>query len=151
VRETTGYLRRTLARLDVSSRTLIALIEQGSCFAGTLAELAFCADRTYMMHLPDDEAAEPKLQLNALNFGTYPMTNDQGRLARRFYEETAPLAAAQATIGSAIGAKQAALLGLVTESPDDIDYADEVRMVIESRLTHSRAWKRTCALRAKKT
>jgi benzoyl-CoA-dihydrodiol lyase len=133
VRETTGYLRRTLARLDVSSRTLIALIEQGSCFAGTLAELAFCADRTYMMHLPDDEAAEPKLQLNALNFGTYPMTNDQGRLARRFYEETAPLAAAQATIGSAIGAKQAVALGLVTESPDDIDYADEVRIVIESR------------------
>lgn len=133
VRETTGFLRRTLARLDVSSRTLIALIEQGSCFAGTLAELAFCADRSYMLHMPDDEAAEPKLQLNALNFGSYPMTNDQTRLARRFYEETAPLAAAQGTIGSAIGAKQAAALGLVTESPDDIDYDDEVRLVIESR------------------
>ena len=133
VRETTGYLRRTLARLDVSSRSLIALIEQGSCFAGTLAELAFCADRTYMLHLPDDEAAEPTLHLNALNFGTYPMTNDQARLARRFYEETAPLTAAQNTMGSAISAKQAAALGLVTDALDDIDYDDEVRQVLESR------------------
>ena len=133
VRETTGFLRRTLARLDVSSRTLIALIEPGSCFAGTLAELAFCADRSYMLHLPEDAAAEPKLHLNALNFSTYPMCNDQTRLARRFYDEIAPIAAAQANMGVAISPLQAVALGLVTEAPDDIDYADEVRQLIEAR------------------
>ena len=86
VRETAGMLRRTLARLDVSSRTLFALIEPGSCFAGTLAELAFCADRAYMLALPDDEARAPKLTLGDQNFGAYPMVNGQSRLARRFYE-----------------------------------------------------------------
>ncbi len=133
VRETTGFLRRTLARLDVSSRTLIALIEPGSCFAGTLAELAFCADRSYMLHLPEDAASEPKVHLNALNFSAYPMCNDQTRLGRRFYEESAPLAAAQAVMGTAISPQQAASLGLITEAPDDIDYADEVRQLIEAR------------------
>ena len=87
-----GLLRRTLARLDVSSRTLFALIEPGSCFAGTLAELAFAADRTYMLALPDDAARAPKLTLVDANFGAYPMVNDQSRLARRFYDEAEPLA-----------------------------------------------------------
>ena len=87
MRETIGLLRRTFARLDVSSRTLFALIEPGSCFAGTLAELAFAADRTYMLALPDDAARAPKLQLDELNFGPLPMVTDQSRLARRFYDE----------------------------------------------------------------
>ncbi|MCK6427133.1 MAG: 2,3-epoxybenzoyl-CoA dihydrolase [Burkholderiaceae bacterium] len=137
VREVTGALRRTLARLDVSSRTLIALIEPGSCFAGTLAELAFCADRTYMAILPNEPAQEPKLTLSELNFGTFPMVNDQSRLARRFYEEEGPMGAARAAIGQALDGDAAARLGLVTAALDDIDWADEVRLVLEERASMS--------------
>ena len=137
VREVTGALRRTLARLDVSSRTLIALIEPGSCFAGTLAELAFCADRTYMAILPNEPEQEPKLTLSALNFGTFPMVNDQSRLARRFYEEAGPMGAAQAAIGRSLNGDDAAKLGLVTAALDDIDWADEVRLVLEERASMS--------------
>jgi benzoyl-CoA-dihydrodiol lyase len=137
VRETIGMLRRTLARLDVSSRTLFALIEPGSCFAGTLAELAFCADRAYMLALPDDEAKAPKLTLSDQNFGTYPMVNGQSRLARRFYEETVPLAAAKGAIGTPLDAEAAWKLGLVTAAPDDIDWADEIRIAIEERVAMS--------------
>ncbi|MDR3453540.1 MAG: 2,3-epoxybenzoyl-CoA dihydrolase [Rhodoferax sp.] len=137
VRETIGLLRRTLARLDVSSRSLFALIESGSCFAGTLAELAFCADRTYMLTLPDDADKAPTLVLNEFNFGFYPMVNDQSRLARRFYEETAPMEAARSASGKALDADAAEALGLVTAALDDIDWADEIRMVIESRAAMS--------------
>ncbi|QDL36717.1 2,3-epoxybenzoyl-CoA dihydrolase [Rhodoferax sediminis] len=137
VRETIGLLRRTLARLDVSSRSLFALIESGSCFAGTLAELAFCADRTYMLTLPDDADKAPALVLNEFNFGFYPMVNDQSRLARRFYEETAPMEAARGAAGKALDADAAEALGLVTAALDDIDWADEIRMVIESRAAMS--------------
>jgi benzoyl-CoA-dihydrodiol lyase len=133
VRETIGLLRRTLARLDVSSRTLFALIEPGSCFAGTLAELAFAADRSYMLALPDDADRAPRLALNEANFALYPMVNDQTRLARRFYDEAAPLQAARAAIGQALDADQAHALGLVTAAPDDIDWADEIRIAIEER------------------
>jgi benzoyl-CoA-dihydrodiol lyase len=77
VRETIGHLRRTLARMDVTSRSLFALVEEGSCFVGTLAELAFCADRTYMLALPDDADKAPKMQLSEMNFGFFPMVNDQ--------------------------------------------------------------------------
>ena len=137
VRETIGLLRRTLARLDVSSRSLFALIEPGSCFAGTLAELAFCADRSYMRTLPDDAGQAPALTLNAMNFGIYPMVNDQSRLARRFYEETAPLQAAHAAAGQALDADAAQALGLVTAALDDIDWADEIRLALESRAAMS--------------
>ncbi len=137
VRETLGMLRRTLARLDVSSRSLFALVEPGSCFAGTLAELAFCADRTYMLILPDEPEKAPKLQLNELNFGTYPMVNGQSRLARRFYEEEAPLAAAKASIGQALGGEEAEGLGLVTSALDDIDWDDEIRIALEERAAMS--------------
>ncbi len=137
VRETLGMLRRTLARLDVSARTLFALIEPGSCFTGTLAEMAFAADRCYMLALPDDDARAPHLALNELNFGSYPMVNGQSRLARRFYEEEAPLAAARASIGKALGANEAAALGLVTAAPDEIDWADEIRIAMEERVAMS--------------
>jgi benzoyl-CoA-dihydrodiol lyase len=137
VRETTGMLRRTLARLDVSSRSLFALIDAGSCFAGTLAEIAFAADRAYMLALPDDAARAPKLTLSALNFGTFPLVNGQSRLARRFYEEEAPLAAARAKIGAALDADEALQLGLVTAAPDDIDWDDEIRLAIEERAAMS--------------
>ncbi len=137
VRETIGALRRTFARLDVSSRSLFALIESGSCFAGTLAELAFCADRAYMLALPDDAEMAPKLQLSEFNFGFLPMVNDQSRLQRRFYEEAAPMEAARGAIGKALDADAALALGLVTAAPDDIDWADEVRMALEERAAMS--------------
>ena len=136
VRETIGALRRTLARLDVSSRSLFALIEPGSCFAGTLAEIALAADRTYMLALPDAERA-PRLTLNEFNFGFYPMVNDQSRLQRRFYEETAPLEAARSAAGKALDADEALELGLVTAAPDDIDWDDEIRLAIEERAAMS--------------
>jgi len=137
VRETLGLLRRTLARLDVSSRSLFALVEPGSCFAGTLAELAFCADRTYMLALPDDAAKAPKLQVNELNLGFYPMVNGQSRLARRFYEEVPALDAVRGAIGKALDADAALALGLVTAAPDDIDWADEIRIALEERAAMS--------------
>ncbi|MGJ7557338.1 2,3-epoxybenzoyl-CoA dihydrolase [Variovorax sp. RB3P1] len=137
VRETIGALRRTLARLDVSSRSLFALVEAGSCFAGTLAELAFAADRTYMLALPDDADRAPRLTLGEANFGHFPMVNDQSRLQRRFYEETAPLEAARAAVGKALDADEAVKLGLVTAAPDDIDWNDEIRIAIEERAAMS--------------
>jgi benzoyl-CoA-dihydrodiol lyase len=137
VRETIGLLRRTLARLDVSSRSLFALIEPGSCFAGTLAELAFAADRAYMLALPDDAERAPRLVLGEMNFGFFPLVNDQTRLARRFHEESAPLDAARGAIGTALDADEALALGLVTMAPDDIDWADEIRIAIEERAAMS--------------
>jgi benzoyl-CoA-dihydrodiol lyase len=137
VRETQGLLRRTLARLDVSARTLFALIEPGSCFAGTLAELAFAADRAYMLALPDDPARAAKLTLSQQNFGAYPMANDQTRLVRRFYGEADPLRAAQGAVGKPLDADAALALGLVTAAPDDIDWADETRIAIEERVSMS--------------
>ncbi len=137
VRETIGLLRRTLARIDVSSRSLFALIEPGSCFAGTFAELAFAADRTYMAALPGNEDEEPAITLSEVNFGLYPMVTHQSRLARRFYEEAAPLDAARAQIGQPVKPVEAERLGLVTASPDDIDWADEIRIALEERAAMS--------------
>ena len=137
VRETTGLLRRTLSRLDVSSRSLFALIEAGSCFAGTFLELALACDRSYHLALPDDEAAAPKITIGEVNFGLYPMATDQSRLARRFYGEAAPMDAVRAAIGQPLDADAAFALGLVTSSPDDIDWADETRIAIEERVAMS--------------
>ncbi|RII84307.1 2,3-epoxybenzoyl-CoA dihydrolase [Neopusillimonas maritima] len=132
VRETVGMLRRTLARLDVSSRSLFALIEPGSCFVGTLLELALACDRTYM--LDDPETDKPaQIAVNELNFGAYPMVNALSRIERRFYEEAPAIDAVRAKIGSTIGAEEAESLGLVTYSLDDIDWDDEVRIALEER------------------
>ncbi|MBL8306092.1 MAG: benzoyl-CoA-dihydrodiol lyase, partial [Rubrivivax sp.] len=114
VRETVGLLRRTFSRLDVSSRSLFALIEPGSCFAGSFLELALACDRSYMLILPDDAAKTPKLTVNDANFGTYPMATGQSRLHRRFYGDAAQLAAVRATLGQALDADAAFKLGLVT-------------------------------------
>ncbi|MBP6338841.1 MAG: benzoyl-CoA-dihydrodiol lyase, partial [Vitreoscilla sp.] len=137
VRETIGLLRRTLSRIDVSSRSLFALIEEGSCFTGTFLEFALACDRSYQLALPDDAAKAPKLTLTEANFGLYPMATGQSRIARRFYEEAAPLAAARAAIGQALDADAALGLGLVTSAPDDIDWADEVRIALEERAAMS--------------
>jgi benzoyl-CoA-dihydrodiol lyase len=133
VRETIGLLRRTFARLDVSSRTLFALIERGSCCAGMFAEFAFAADRAYMLALPDEPGAAPKLTLSEANFGLLPMVTGQSRVERRFYGEAAPLAKAREAIGEPLDADRAFALGLVTAAPDDIDWPDEIRLAIEER------------------
>src|SRR5437764_215615 len=119
VRETIGMLRRTLARLDVTSRTLFALIDKGSCFGGTLLELALAADRQYMLSLPDD-TARPRLALSEMNFGTYPAVYGKSRLAARFYDEHEPMAAVRAAVGGKLDAAAATALGLVTSAPDDL-------------------------------
>jgi benzoyl-CoA-dihydrodiol lyase len=137
VKETQGMLRRTLARLDVSSRTLFAIIDQDSCFAGTLFELALAADRSYMLLLPEDAAAAPCIALSEANFGAYPMVSQESRLANRFCGERRPVEAARAVIGDKLFAAIAEELGLVTFAPDDIDWADEVRLALEERASLS--------------
>jgi len=137
VRETIGMLRRTLARLDVSSRSLFALIEPTSCFAGTLLELALAADRSYMLQLPDDPDTAPRLVAHDANFGRYPMPNGLSRLAARFYEDTAAIEAVSAQVGQPLDGAQAEALGLVTAAPDDIDWEDEIRIALEERASLS--------------
>ncbi len=137
VRETIGLLRRTFSRLDVSSRSLFALIEAGSCFAGTLLELALACDRSYHLVLPNDEASTPRITVTEANFGLYPMATTQSRLSRRFYDEQSALDAVRAKMGEALDADAAFALGLVTSNPDDIDWADEVRIAIEERVSMS--------------
>ena len=137
VRETLGLLRRTFARLDVSSRSLFALIEAGSCFAGSFLELALACDRSYQLMLPDDAAQSPAIAISEANFSLYPMVTGQSRLGRRFYDEAAPLAAVRATLGQPLDADAAFALGLVTSNPDDIDWSDELRIAIEERVAMS--------------
>src|SRR5690606_32167184 len=132
VRETIGLLRRTLSRLDVSSRSIFAVIEPGSCFAGTLFELALAADRSYMLDASGGDMDGPVIALSGMNFGHYPMATGLSRLARRVYGETP-----DAKRGEPIDARKAAELGLVTAAPDDIDWEDEVRIAIEERASLS--------------
>jgi benzoyl-CoA-dihydrodiol lyase len=137
VRETLGLLRRTLARLDVSSRSMFALIERDSCFAGTLLEIALAADRSYMLALPDEPATAPKIAASVMNFGMFPMVSHETRLQRRFYGNAAEIGAAEATIGKTLDADEALALGLITSAPDEIDWADETRIAIEERASMS--------------
>jgi benzoyl-CoA-dihydrodiol lyase len=137
VRETIGLLRRTLSRLDVSSRSLFALIEQGSAFAGTLLELALACDRSYMLALPDEPEAAPTITVGEVNFGLFPMATDESRLQRRFYNEQPAMEAVRAVAGQAQDADAAMALGLVTSNPDDIDWTDEVRIAVEERVAMS--------------
>jgi benzoyl-CoA-dihydrodiol lyase len=137
VRETIGLLRRTLSRFDVSSRSLFALIEPGSCFAGTFLELALACDRIYHLALPDDEARAPAITVADTNFGLYPMVTGQSRLGRRFYDEQSAMDAVRARVGQPLDADAAFALGLATSNPDDIDWSDEVRIAIEERVAMS--------------
>ena len=131
--ECLGMLRRTLSRLDVSSRSLYAMIEPGSAFAGTLAELAFAADRGYMLDLISDPDNGPAMHLGQANFGLFPMCNDHSRLQSRFLGRPERLAELQSLSGSPIPSGEAHDLGLVTFAPDDIDWEDEVRLAIDER------------------
>ena len=137
VRETIGLLRRTFSRLDVSARSLFALIEEGSCFAGTFLELALAADRSYHLILPDEMENSPLITLGQTNFGLYPLATGESRLARRFYNEAEPMATIQNQINQALDADAAFELGLVTLNPDDIDWEDEIRIAIEERVAMS--------------
>ena len=137
VRETMGLLRRTFSRLDLSSRSLFALIEPGSCFAGSLLELALACDRSYQLMLPDDAERTPKIAVSEANFSLYPMVTGQSRLGRRFYDEAPALAALRARLGQPLDADAAFKLGLVTSNPDDIDWTDELRIAVEERVAMS--------------
>ena len=139
VREITLYLKRTLKRLDVTSRSLIALVEPGSCFTGTLLELVLAADRSYMLDgtLEGSNLPAPLLRPTAMNFGPMPMCNGLTRLETRFLDDPATVDAVRAEIGGDLDAGAADDLGLVTFIPDDIDWADEIRIVIEERASFS--------------
>lgn len=139
VREILNTWKRVLKRIDVTSRSLVTLIEPGSCFAGTLAEIPFASDRAYMFagKMTGDNRAEATLFLSPLNFGRYPMSNGITRLETRFIGEPESVTKAQATIGNPVDATDADMLGLVTESFDDVDWDDEVRIFLEERASFS--------------
>jgi benzoyl-CoA-dihydrodiol lyase len=141
VNEIQHYFKRVLKRLDVTSRSLIALIEPGSCFAGALLELALACDRQYMLDglLEDDaEEGEPaQIVLSDSNFGTFPMSNGLSRLGSRFYGDDDHVAKLRQETGRRIEAAEAWDLGLITDAPDDIDWDDEVRIMLEERASLS--------------
>ena len=137
--EIRGLWKRTLKRVDLTSRSLVALIEPGSCFAGTLAELVFATDRSYMLigQLPGDNKPPATLALAAVNFGAYPMSNGLSRLASRFLADPADVDRAKAAMGTTLDAQAAEQLGLVTFALDDIDWEDEIRVFLEERASFS--------------
>jgi benzoyl-CoA-dihydrodiol lyase len=132
VREVLGMMRRTFARLDVSSRSIYAVVEPESCFAGSLFELALAADRAYMLDLAESEAA-PKVTLSEVNFGPLPSVNQIARIAARFYQSEESIAAARSRIGVPLSAGEALELGLITFAPDELDWTDELRQAVEAR------------------
>ncbi len=136
VREVLGMMRRTFARIDVTSRSIFAIVEPDSCFAGTLLELALAADRVYMRDTQESENAAA-LILSKMNFGPLPMVNHLSRLAARFYGDEAQLSSLRERIATKLPAREALEAGLVTSAPDDLDWEDEIRQAIESRAAQS--------------
>ena len=132
MRETIGLLRRTFARLDVSSRSMYAIIEPGSCFAGMLFELALAADRSYMLALQEEDES-PKIALDEFNFGLLPAVNGRSRLETRFAGDADKLIATGDVAGSRSALNKALESGLITFAPDDLDWEDEIRIAIEER------------------
>ena len=139
VNEIRHYWKRVLKRIDVTSRTLVTLVEPGSCFVGTLAELVLAADRSYMLigSRQGDNRSPPAIELTAMNFGPYPMSHGLTRLQSRFQADPSDLDRAQGSIGKALDAAEAEQLGLVTFALDDIDWDDEVRVFLEERTSFS--------------
>jgi benzoyl-CoA-dihydrodiol lyase len=139
VGEIRAYWTRTLKRLDVSARTLVVLVEPGSCFAGTLAELALASDRSFMLNgqREDREPPAPVVYLTAVNDGCHPMANGLSRLASRFWGDANSLEAARVVFGKELSAVDCLDLGLVTFAPDDLDWDDEVRVALEERAAFS--------------
>ena len=138
-REIRGFWKRVLKRVDLTSRSLVALVEPGSCFAGTLAELVFASDRSYMLIGKRDGDNKPPatLALATVNFGAYPMSNGLSRLASRFLADPTDLDRAKAAAGETLDAEAAERLGLVTFALDDIDWEDEIRVFLEERASFS--------------
>jgi benzoyl-CoA-dihydrodiol lyase len=136
VREVLGMVRRTFARLDLTSRSMFAVIEPGSCFAGTLMELALAADRVYMLDTQEGEE-RATVALSEMNFGALPMVNRLSRVAARFYQDEKQIAALRERVGQKLSASDAVAAGLVTSAPDDLDWQDELRTAIESRVALS--------------
>ena len=136
VREVLGMMRRTFARIDVTSRSIFAIVEPDSCFAGTLLELALAADRVYMRDAQESEGAAA-LFLSKMNFGPLPMVNHLSRLAARFYGDASQLSPLRDRIETKLPAREALEAGLVTAAPDDLDWEDEIRQAIESRAAQS--------------
>jgi benzoyl-CoA-dihydrodiol lyase len=135
VREVLGMLRRTFARVDVTSRSLFAIIEPHSCFAGSLFEFALAADRVYMRDAQEGQPAT--IALSKINFGALPMTNHLSRMEARFYQDADLIDALRQQIGRKLSAKEALSAGLVTSAPDDLDWEDELRQAVESRAAQS--------------
>jgi benzoyl-CoA-dihydrodiol lyase len=129
--EVLHFVKRTLKRLDLTARSLLAVVDQGSCFAGSLFELALAADRTYML----DVDGGPEIALSELNHGAFPMSNGLSRLQTRFLAD--PSTADAMAVGERLNASDALDAGLVTFAPDDIDWEDEVRLAIEERASLS--------------
>jgi benzoyl-CoA-dihydrodiol lyase len=139
VNEIRQYWKRVLKRIDVTSRTLVTLVEPGSCFVGTLAEIVFAADRSYMLigSRQGDNRPPPTMELTPLNFAAYPMSHGLTRLQSRFQAEPSDLERARNRIGEALDAEQAEALGLVTFALDDVDWDDEIRVFLEERTSFS--------------
>jgi len=139
VNEIRQYWKRVLKRIDVTSRTLVSLVEPGSCFVGTLAELVFAADRSYMLigSRQGDNRPPPSIELSAMNFGPCPMSHGLTRLQSRFQADPSDLDRAREKIGAALDAEEAEALGLVTFALDDIDWDDEIRVFFEERASFS--------------
>jgi len=136
VREVLGMMRRTFARIDVTSRSIYAIVEPGSCFAGTLLELALAADRVYMRDTQEDGSVA-SLTLSKMNLGPLPMVSKISRTVARFYGDEAQLERLRGKIGKKLSAREALDAGLVTAAPDDLDWEDEIRQAIESRAAQS--------------
>src|SRR5258708_37439838 len=136
VREVLGMMRRTFARMEVTSRSIYAIAEPGCCFVGTLLELALAADRVYMRDTQESDSIAT-LTLSEMNFGQLPMVNHVPRLAARFYEDAAQIESLRRQIGKKLSARQALEAGLVTAAPDDLDWGDEIRQALESRAAQS--------------
>ena len=136
IREVLGMMRRTFARLDVSARSMYALVEPSACFAGTLLELALAADRTYMLDTQEGES-RAHVTLSKMNFGPLPMVNHLSRLAARFYQDEQAINSLRNRIGAKLSAHEALECGLVTTTPDDLDWEDELRQAIEARVALS--------------
>src|SRR3984957_2938329 len=136
VREVLGVMRRTFARLDVTSRSMYAVIEPASCFVGTLLELALAADRVYMLDTQEGEE-RAMVMLSEMNFGRLPMVNQLSRLGARFYQDEERIQQLRGHIGKQLAPAEAVAAGLVTSAPDDLDWQDELRTAIESRVALS--------------
>jgi benzoyl-CoA-dihydrodiol lyase len=136
VREVLGMMRRTVARLEVASRSIYAVAEPGSCFAGTLLELALAADRIYMRDTEEGDRAA-RMMLSQMNFGPLPMVNHLSRLEARFYQDPGPIESLRQLMGKKLSAREALEAGLVTAAPDDLDWEDEIRQAMESRAAQS--------------